>query len=122
MRDRDLSRACRVSRCKQYAGKVGDAVYKHAGYNDWADTNRLIVLYPQTIDNGRNLDGCWDWWGFNDFSPGIVTFARKSGVQIAAIKAMLDRLAQGFIAAAGAADSFGPPQEVRAPDVTANSV
>src|SRR5262245_14142826 len=108
--------------CKQYAGKVGDAVYKQAVYNDWADANKLIVLYPQTIDNGRNLDGCWDWWGFNDFSPGTVTFARKSGDQIAAIKAMLDRLAEGFFAAAGATDSFGPPQDLRAPDATANSV
>ena len=45
--------------CKQYAGKVGNAVYKHAGYNKWAGTNKLIVLYPQTVDNlVLNPNGC----------------------------------------------------------------
>ena len=35
--------------CKQYAAAVDDAVYNHGGYNKWADTNNIIVLYPQTV-------------------------------------------------------------------------
>jgi len=35
--------------CSQFAERVGDAIYRHAGYNEWADTNNLIVLYPQTV-------------------------------------------------------------------------
>src|SRR5271166_1478380 len=33
--------------CAQGAGEVGDAVYSKVGFNEWADTNGIIVLYPQ---------------------------------------------------------------------------
>ncbi|OQS36186.1 extracellular catalytic domain type 2 short-chain-length polyhydroxyalkanoate depolymerase [Chromobacterium haemolyticum] len=74
--------------CRQYAGAVGDAYYAHAGYNEWADNNRIIVLYPQTTAMPPgNPNGCWDWFGYTG-----VNFAWKSGVQMRAIKAMADRL------------------------------
>jgi hypothetical protein len=84
--------------CKQDAGLIGDHYTRHAGYNEWADTNRIIILYPQTIASTPILDfgtpfnpnGCWDWWGYTD-----ARYATRSGRQIAAIKAMLDRLAGG---------------------------
>ena len=59
--------------CRQYAGAVGTAFVRDAGYNRWADAHRLIVLYPQTIarsgwsfdgDFLYNPNGCWDWWGY----------------------------------------------------------
>ena len=73
---------------RQYAGAVGDAYYAHAGYNEWADSNRIIVLYPQTtaLPPG-NPNGCWDWFGYTG-----INFAWKSGVQMRAIKAMADKL------------------------------
>ncbi|QNM98081.1 extracellular catalytic domain type 2 short-chain-length polyhydroxyalkanoate depolymerase [Chitinimonas koreensis] len=87
--------------CQQYYGRIGDKFLRNTGYNRWADTNRLIVLYPQaTADNAShataasgslpNPNGCWDWvgWYGNDF-------ATRQGVQIAAIKAMMDRIADG---------------------------
>ena len=85
--------------CQQYAGLVGGAVYRHSGYNEWADTNRMIVLYPQTAaDADFNPKGCWDWWGLDQLLPLNSDFARKAGYQVSAIKAMLDRLAQNFAA------------------------
>jgi poly(3-hydroxybutyrate) depolymerase len=112
--------------CKQYAGTVGDAVYKHGGYNKWADLNNLIVLYPQTVPvltgpvGPPNPDGCWDWWGFtNDQEQD---FARKTGHQIAATKRMLDRLAQKFAPGGGSSGPFGTPQNFRATDSTSVSV
>ena len=33
--------------CQQNASMVGDAVYEKLGYNAWADSNGIIVLYPQ---------------------------------------------------------------------------
>jgi hypothetical protein len=40
-----------------------------------------------------NPDGCWDWWGQ---LGGLVytgpTFMLRSGVQLSAVKAMVDRL------------------------------
>lgn len=81
--------------CKQYAGgSVGDKFYKNAGYNEWADTNNIIVLYPQTVNKNSsptNPNGCWDWWGYDD-----ANYSKKSGNQMVMVKKMLDRLAAGY--------------------------
>jgi poly(3-hydroxybutyrate) depolymerase len=49
--------------CPQGASVVGTAFYQNAGYNRWADSNRIIMLYPQMIVTASNPGGCWDWWG-----------------------------------------------------------
>jgi fibronectin type III domain protein len=104
--------------CKQNAGAVGDAVYNHAGYNKWADVNNIVVLYPQTVATATN-DGCWDWWGY--IQDQDQDFAQKTGRQIAAIRGMLDRLAENFVAR-GSSDSFGMPQNFQVTDNTSTSV
>lgn len=110
--------------CKQYAQKVGDAVYGRGGYNRWADPNKIIVLYPQTAPVGNeplgNLDGCWDWWGFTGDSEH--DFVRKTGRQISAIRKMVDRLAAGAPQSGGPPDTFGPPQGLRVSDSTPTSL
>ena len=116
-----LSEACRVHvvfhGCQQYAGKVGRAVVEHGGYNQWAETNKLIVLYPQTDVGSLNPNGCWDWFGLQN-----TNFARKTGDQILAIKAMLDRLAEKFKPGGGPPDVFGVPQEFRVADRTSTTI
>jgi hypothetical protein len=84
--------------CMQNADTIGDAFYRHAGYNEWAEANRIVVLYPQAAAvtesvagvplDWPNPQGCWDWWGFTGKD-----FARKSGPQMRAVNAMIDRLA-----------------------------
>jgi len=112
--------------CKQYAGIVGRAVVDHGGYNEWADTNKLVVLYPQTVPSGAfdvsNPNGCWDWWGFTKPLMLNSDFARKTGDQISTIKKMLDRLAEGFVAGGGSSDAFGRPQNFAVGDITSTSV
>jgi hypothetical protein len=71
--------------CKQNTAAVDQQFVLHAGYNRWADTNNIVILYPQTSAAAPN--GCWDWWGYDS-----ADFARKSGPQMAAVKAMVDRL------------------------------
>ena len=75
--------------CEQSAKVVGSDFYTDTGYNNWADSNQMVVLYPQV--NASNLPfnpkGCWDWVGYT--GPA---YATKAGVQMAAIKAMVDRL------------------------------
>ena len=80
--------------CKQSVSNIGQDFVQHAGYNEWADANHMIVLYPQTQALGmRNPEACWDWWGYLDQDPTVTpTYLLKSGKQIKAIKAMLDRL------------------------------
>jgi poly(3-hydroxybutyrate) depolymerase len=58
----------------------------------------IVVLYPQAAPVIRRLigmplkwpnpQGCWDWWGFTGKD-----FAYRTGAQIGAITAMIDRLA-----------------------------
>jgi poly(3-hydroxybutyrate) depolymerase len=88
--------ACRVHvvlhGCKQDIGDIGRRFIDNAGHNSWADTNHLIVLYPQTTSSWYlpfNPQACWDWWSYVDQRDDYVT---KSGSQIRMIKAMLDAL------------------------------
>ncbi|MFA5180797.1 MAG: PHB depolymerase family esterase [Syntrophales bacterium] len=71
--------------CKQNTATVDQQFVRNTGYNRWADTNNIVVLYPQTSTAAPN--GCWDWWGYDS-----ANFAQKSGPQLAAVKAMVTRL------------------------------
>ena len=91
--------------CSQYASYTyfnftkfsfatfGTTFIKNAGYNAWADSNNIIVLYPQATSQFpmRNPNGCWDFWGYDD-----PDYATKTGRQMAAVKRMIDRIASGF--------------------------
>lgn len=88
--------------CGQSAKYVQGAFHKGAGYNEVADTNGLIVLYPQvnaSLTEPLNPMGCWDFWGYSipgysDFNPSTWTtdFATKDAPQIKAIFSMVERL------------------------------
>lgn len=76
--------------CLQNESIVKDAFYAHAGYNQWAATNRIIVLYPQATVSALvpyNPQGCWDWFAYTDSE-----YATKRGMQIVAVKKMISRL------------------------------
>jgi poly(3-hydroxybutyrate) depolymerase len=71
--------------------QFGTTFVRHAGYNDWADANRIVVLYPQAVSIPFvNPNGCWDWWGYTGDH-----YADRQGVQIRALRAMVDRLGGG---------------------------
>lgn len=87
--------------CQQSTDKIGDKFVKNTGYSRWADTNNIIVLFPQAkVDNTSrstaasgslpNPNACWDWVGWYGSN-----FARKTGTQMTAIKAMVDRIVSG---------------------------
>lgn len=84
--------ACRVHivfhGCKQNVDTAGDAVTVGAGYNRWAETNRMVVLYPQAHATWSNPNGCWDWWGYTG-----TAYATKAGAQMEAVHSMLLALA-----------------------------
>ncbi len=94
--------------CQQDVGDVGKVYVDDSGYNAWADTNRIIVLYPQTTATAVNPQACWDWWGYVTHSDSYVT---KSGSQIKAIKSMLDALTAGARPAAQTAAAPGESPE-----------
>jgi poly(3-hydroxybutyrate) depolymerase len=82
--------------CQQNSGEIGQKYVRDTGYNRWADSNRIVLLYPQTGEGASN--GCWDWWGYDSRD-----YSKKSGPQMAAIKAMVDRLASHGSSSAQAA-------------------
>lgn len=73
--------------CEQSSEVVGQRFVTETGYNEWADTNGLLVLYPQISKGMSNPNGCWDWWGYSGDG-----YAKKSGAQMKAIRAMILRL------------------------------
>lgn len=86
--------------CEQGANTIGDQFYNTTGYNQLADANKIIVLYPQADSSSGffsafNPKGCWDFWGYSDpFNVIAPNFYSKTAPQMAAVKAMLDRLGQ----------------------------
>ena len=87
-------RQCRVHvalhGCRQTPGHIGQEFVLQAGYNAWAETNGLIVLYPQGHTSRRNPLGCWDWWGHE--GPN---YHLRTGRQAAAIMGMVKHLTGG---------------------------
>ncbi len=74
--------------CNQYAEAVGKAYVEQTGLNRWADTNNMVIFYPQTRKSlfmPLNPQGCWDWWGYTDEK-----YATREGAQINAVMAIVD--------------------------------
>ncbi|MFE0648408.1 fibronectin type III domain-containing protein [Streptomyces sp. NPDC059534] len=76
--------------CYQYYGLVGNALMDKGYLNEYADTNDMIVLYPQTTTMSGNPRGCWDWWGYKS-----ADYAQKSGPQMTAVMNMAKALGAG---------------------------
>lgn len=114
--------------CQQQAERIGTAFVEHAGFNEWADANRIVVLYPQAAATAAvpitpfNPKGCWDWWGYNDFFfDPLGRYATRDGVQIAAVWRMVQRLASGGSGSAVAPAADGVPG-LRLADVSTSQV
>jgi hypothetical protein len=114
--------ACRVHvalhGCEQDVGTIGRRFIEQTGYNAWADANRIIVLYPQAKSSPfwpYNPKGCWDWWSYINHEDGYVT---KAGLQIAAIKAMLDALTAGGASSAPLPDQGDAPAKLVVTDTS----
>ena len=98
--------------CQQNVSTVQQQWVRNTGYNRWADTNNMVVLYPQTSTQATN--SCWDWWGYDS-----ANYAKKSGPQMAAIKAMVDQLSSGSVTPPPSA--LPAPTNVTVSGVTASS-
>jgi poly(3-hydroxybutyrate) depolymerase len=74
--------------CEQGRERLDDLFASAAGYLNWADAYRLVVLFPQAAAVPvSNPKGCWDFFAHDD-----PDYATREGRQMAAVKRMLDRL------------------------------
>jgi len=78
-------------------GRFGTLYAKSTGLARWAETNHIVLLFPQAKSispvpyfYAANPLGCWDWWGYSGAG-----YATRNGVQIQALKAMVDGLGAG---------------------------
>jgi poly(3-hydroxybutyrate) depolymerase len=80
--------------CKQHRGAVGRVFAEHAGYNEWAEANDIIVLYPQAAATQNfstfNPAGSWDWWSYTGQD-----YALRTSAQMSSIVAMVNALRAG---------------------------
>eukprot|EP00658_Telonema_sp_P-2_P084454 TRINITY_DN9376_c0_g1_i4.p1 TRINITY_DN9376_c0_g1~~TRINITY_DN9376_c0_g1_i4.p1 ORF type:complete len:201 (+),score=55.73 TRINITY_DN9376_c0_g1_i4:76-603(+) len=64
---------------------------QHSGFNEWAEENDIIVIYPAMSSWGvteQSLSGCWDGYGQTGSD-----YSLKSGAQISVIRQMVAELA-----------------------------
>jgi Esterase PHB depolymerase len=113
--------------CLQGYASIGADFLNNTGYNRWADTNDILVLYPQAVADNTvhataasgslsNPNGCWDWIGWYG-----ADFDQKTGVQAAAIIAMVDRILAGQ--SSGSGSGVPPtPTNVAVAGTTSNSI
>ncbi len=74
--------------CQQGRGVVANTFATKTYLNEYADTNGMIVLYPQATASswlGGNPQGCWNWWGYG----GDTAYDMKGGKQIETIMRMV---------------------------------
>ncbi|CAH1799712.1 unnamed protein product [Owenia fusiformis] len=65
---------------------LDDEIARNSGFNELAELNNIIVMYPQ---NEGQLIACWDTNGYEGDGLGWQT---KDGIQVQAIKRMVDRV------------------------------
>lgn len=88
------NRGCKVHLafhgCLQGRDTIGDTYVRNAGYNEVAELNNIIIVYPQVVKSSvvpMNPNGCYDWWGYTS-----VNYASNIGPQMVAVHNMLERV------------------------------
>ena len=68
-----------------------NGVTHHAGFNEWAEANDLVIVYPVMSTwgvTGQTHGGCWDGYAQTGSDYGL-----KSGAQISVVHNMITQLA-----------------------------
>jgi poly(3-hydroxybutyrate) depolymerase len=110
----DQGQACRLvialHGCLQDQMIIQQQFVQESGINEWADTNNIIVLYPQATFSflpPNNPLGCWDWFAYTGSNYDL-----KNGPQMKAIMAMVTQITSGHTQNTGR-PSVGPVGQSR---------
>ena len=71
---------------------IGSVLARQSGFLRHAQSNDLIVLFPQAAASSiapMNPLACWDWWGYSGSD-----YLTRAAPQLAAVRAMVERLQQ----------------------------
>ncbi|OPX54534.1 Esterase PHB depolymerase [Oceanospirillum multiglobuliferum] len=75
--------------CGQSSETLKTVFIEQSGYKRWADSNGIVLLYPQASKSLVNPQGCWDWWGYEKGH-----FYARDNPQLSAITGMIKTLAR----------------------------
>ncbi|MCB0408462.1 MAG: hypothetical protein KDD34_09675, partial [Bdellovibrionales bacterium] len=77
--------------CEQTIEDIDDLFFTKTGYNEWAESNNIIILYPQVRKSLplTNPHGCWDWFGYSSKK-----FATKNAPQMQVIMKNIEVLSE----------------------------
>lgn len=75
--------------CGQSSEVLKTSFIEQSGYKRWADSNGIVLLYPQARKSLVNPQGCWDWWGYEKGH-----FYARENPQLSAIVGMIRTLAR----------------------------
>lgn len=114
---RDRNKQCRVHVALHGCKQKAEMFAKQAGYNNWAQHHRVIVVYPaiqpdspskmdNTCSRGGmspfadvvlwepNDNGCWDWWGYLDHPDDGISYRylTKEAPQMRVITRIIDEV------------------------------
>ena len=71
----------------------GTTYFTTSGFNEVAEANNIIVLYPQVVSQSpENPLACYDMWGYNSDSDEPLNYITKEGKQIKGIWKMVKRI------------------------------
>lgn len=80
--------ACRIHvamhGCEMTIPDIGLTFIQKSKYTRYADTNQMVVLFPQAMKTVLNPKGCFDWWGFSSEA-----YATKLGPQMGTVYNMI---------------------------------
>lgn len=83
--------------CEQGMQSLDSEYVTGTGYLNVAESNKLIVLFPQVNKSSYipyNPKGCWDFWGYTNNGWPPYTYYTKDAIQMKAINAMVKQLTQ----------------------------
>ena len=61
-----------------FSYSLGDSYARNVGFNEVADINDIIILYPQMAKEEKNPRGCWDYIGKTNEQYGMTCFTTEN--------------------------------------------
>ena len=99
--------------CNQSVGMIGTRFIEYAGYNDVAESNDVIIIYPQVLNSTSNPYACWDFTGYTSSN-----YLTRDAVQTKALYNIFTNLQAGKINFKNA--NIGAPLNMTSADACMN--
>jgi len=88
----DAGSACKahvvLHGCAQSATQVGTSFMEQSGYLPWAESNGIVLMFPQVVSSTANPLACWDWWGYTGED-----YRWRDGIQMTVVTQWIEVLA-----------------------------